>query len=356
MIELAISDWMGLISVLIPLLAALGMLIGAGKKQDDTQAPIPSKPAEPNWQGRLQRGMAKSRGQFWGRMANLFSRGGLSREVLEEIEEVLYAADLGPATTEQVMEQLRQQVGNESYDLKQLRQLIKEILLSKIAPVQNRLAGNAPLQFNPTIKGTTQVVMVVGINGAGKTTTIGKLATQLRQQGAEVFVGACDTFRAAAVDQLQVWCERAQCQMVRAQDGTDPSGVAYETLQKALAAKADYCLLDTAGRLHTKGHLMEELGKSKRVLSKLEPKAPHQVLLVLDAITGQNALRQAEEFNRALGLTGLILTKCDGSAKAGGAVAIVNKLQVPITHIGVGEGVGDLNLFNAQEYLDAMLC
>ena len=197
--------------------------------------------------------------------------------------------------------------------------------------------------------------MVVGVNGAGKTTTVGKLATQLRQQGAKVVVGACDTFRVAAVEQLEVWCERAECEMVRGKDRADPSGVAYGAFQQALFSKADYCLLDTAGRLHTKVNLMEELKKSKRVLGKLDESAPHEVLLVLDAITGQNALRQAEEFNRALKLSGLILTKCDGSAKAGSAVAIVEKLQVPISHIGVGEGVEDLNRFNMDEYTNAIL-
>ena len=197
--------------------------------------------------------------------------------------------------------------------------------------------------------------MVVGVNGAGKTTTIGKLATKLTAQGAKVVVGACDTFRAAAVDQLQVWCERAGAEMIRAKEGANPSGVGFDALQAALNSKADYCILDTAGRLHTKGNLMEELAKSKNVLKKLDSTAPHQTLLVIDAITGQNAIKQAEEFHKTLELSGLILTKCDGSSKAGSAVSIVQSLGVPITYIGVGESVDDLNNFNLDEYLDALL-
>ncbi|MBH46775.1 MAG: signal recognition particle-docking protein FtsY [Halobacteriovorax sp.] len=197
--------------------------------------------------------------------------------------------------------------------------------------------------------------MVVGVNGAGKTTTIGKLATKLTAQGAKVVVGACDTFRAAAVDQLQVWCDRAGATMIRAKEGANPSGVGYDALQTALNEKADYCILDTAGRLHTAGNLMDELKKSKTVLQKLDASAPHHTLLVIDAITGQNALRQAEEFHKTLELNGLILTKCDGSSKAGSAVSIVSTLQVPIAYIGVGESVEDLDEFKLDDYLKALL-
>jgi fused signal recognition particle receptor len=197
--------------------------------------------------------------------------------------------------------------------------------------------------------------MVVGVNGAGKTTTIGKLATKLRSQGANVVVGACDTFRAAAVDQLQVWCDRAGAKMIRAKEGANPSGVGYDALLAAINDKADYCILDTAGRLHTKENLMDELSKSKNVLKKLDPNAPHQILLVIDAITGQNALRQAEEFHKTLGLTGLIFTKCDGSSKAGSAVSIVEQLKLPIAYIGVGETAEDLDIFKADDYLHALL-
>ena len=196
---------------------------------------------------------------------------------------------------------------------------------------------------------------LLGPNGAGKTTTIGKLATKLKNSGAKVVVGACDTFRAAAVEQLEVWCQRAGVEMVKAQSGNDPSGVAYDTLSKAISMGADYCLLDTAGRLHNHTNLMEELSKTKRVLKKQVEDAPHQTLLVIDSITGQNALRQAEEFHKALDLTGLVLTKCDGSSRAGNAVSITSKLDVPIAYIGVGEKVEDLEVFDTAEYLSALI-
>jgi fused signal recognition particle receptor len=209
--------------------------------------------------------------------------------------------------------------------------------------------------FNKETHGELKVIMVVGVNGAGKTTTIGKLATKLRLQGAKVVVGACDTFRAAAVEQLEVWAKRADVEVVKASEGADPSGVAFDAVKAAKEKGADYCIIDTAGRLHTKSNLMDELSKTKRVMSKVVSDAPHEVLLVVDAITGQNAIRQAEEFNNALALSGLIFTKCDGSAKAGSAVSIVDKLQVPITYIGVGESVEDLNQFDLDEYLSALV-
>lgn len=353
-------DLAGLASVLFILLAALGVFL-AGRREpgelpqrEELQSVEPPAPPARNWETRLRQGMSKSRGKFWHPIATLWGRG-LSAETLDKVEEILYEADLGPNTTEAILQELKAQAGNENYALEDLKEFLKKILRSKMASVQERLQEREFLHFDSS-SNETQVVMVVGVNGAGKTTTIGKLATQLRRQGATVVVGACDTFRAAAVDQLQVWCERAGCEMVRAKEGADPSGVAYEALQKARAQGAHYCLLDTAGRLHTKTHLMEELGKSKRVLGKLDTTAPHEVVLVVDAVTGQNAIQQAMEFNRALGLTGLILTKCDGSAKAGPAVAIVEKLQVPIAYIGVGEEVDDLDRFDMDQYLAAMLC
>ena len=273
------------------------------------------------------------------------------------MEEILYSADLGPSTTQLVIDELNKRAGSDNYGIDDLKHSIKNGLRAKMAPIQDDISPRALLPFDSkTPNEHPEVVMVVGINGAGKTTTVGKLAAQLSGQGAKVVVGACDTFRMAAVDQLQVWCQRANCEMVRASNGADPSGVGYDALQKSLAAKADYCFLDTAGRLHTKSNLMDELSKSKRVLGKLLPSAPHQVVLVLDAVTGQNALKQAEEFHRALGLTSIVLTKCDGRSKAGAAVSIVEKLRVPIAHIGVGEGVEDLNRFNLDEYLDAIMC
>lgn len=200
-----------------------------------------------------------------------------------------------------------------------------------------------------------KVIMVVGINGAGKTTTIGKLATKIADQGGKVVIGACDTFRAAAVDQLEVWSKRAKAQIVVGKEGANPSGVGYEALKRAIEQKADYCILDTAGRIHTKEHLMDELVKSRDVLRKLDLSSPHQTLLVIDAISGQNSLRQAEEFHKRLLLTGLIFTKCDGSSKGGAALTIVDALKIPVAYIGVGEGVDDLNRFDLEDYLKALL-
>lgn len=306
------------------------------------------------WKERLKKGLSRSRSEVWGRIGSLFTGGGLTPEQLEEIEELLYSADIGPSVATELTEALTEKVKSGSFDESEFKKFLFEFLKGKIDPIQGQV-DQSLYHFQKENSGTTKVIMVVGVNGAGKTTTIGKLATKLTAQGAKVVVGACDTFRAAAVDQLQVWCERAGAEMIRAKEGANPSGVGFDALQAALNSKADYCILDTAGRLHTKGNLMEELAKSKNVLKKLDSTAPHQTLLVIDAITGQNAIKQAEEFHKTLELSGLILTKCDGSSKAGSAVSIVQSLGVPITYIGVGESVDDLNNFNLDEYLDALL-
>lgn len=313
-----------------------------------------AKEEGPSWTDRLRKGLGQSRNQVWGRIGKLFSGTALDEDTLEEVEELLYGADIGPATVAELVEELEEKAKSEGFGEKEFKSFLFDFLSQKMDSIQNTVDKDL-YQFNPENKGKTKVIMVVGVNGAGKTTTIGKLATKLTNQGAKVVVGACDTFRAAAVDQLQVWCDRAGATMIRAREGANPSGVGYDALQTAMNENADYCILDTAGRLHTAGNLMEELTKSKNVLKKLDDSAPDQVLLVIDAITGQNALRQAEEFNKALGLTGLIFTKCDGSSKAGSAVSIVQQLKVPITYIGVGENVEDLNVFSLKEYLNALL-
>lgn len=307
-----------------------------------------------SWNDRLFKGLGRSRDQVWGKIGGLFTGNPLTDDQVEELEELLYGADLGPKTTMELMDRLQAKVKNESFSGADFKNFLSDFIKNQMDDVQQK-ADTDLFDFPEGGFSKTKVIMIVGVNGAGKTTTIGKLATKLTAQGAKVVVGACDTFRAAAVDQLQVWCDRANATMVRAKEGANPSGVGYEALQTALNEKADYCLLDTAGRLHTKQNLMEELTKSKNVLKKLDEDTPDHVLLVIDAITGQNALRQAKEFNQALGLTGLIFTKCDGSSKAGSAVSIVNELQVPITYIGVGESVEDLDRFNLDAYLNALL-
>lgn len=312
------------------------------------------KESGPSWSERLKKGLSRSRQEVWGKLGNIFAGQALNEDTLEEIEELLYSADIGPKAVSELTAALSEKVKSGDFGQEEFKVFLHEFLKGRMSSIQEAVDSDL-YRFDESKRGKTKVIMVVGVNGAGKTTTIGKLATKLTSQGAKVVVGACDTFRAAAVDQLQVWCERAGAEMIRAREGANPSGVGYDALQKAINDGADYCILDTAGRLHTAGNLMDELTKSKTVLKKLDETAPHQTLLVIDAITGQNAIRQAEEFNKALGLTGLIFTKCDGSSKAGSAVSIVSQLKVPITYIGVGENVEDLNVFNLDEYLNALL-
>lgn len=303
---------------------------------------------------RLLVGLAQTRKEIWGKLENIISGNKLNDEMMDELEGLLYGADLGPKAVAELLSTLKRDLKEKEIDLALVKNFIHDFLKQKMTPIQATIDPQV-YQFDFANKGKTKVIMIVGVNGAGKTTTIGKLATKLKDQGAKVVVGACDTFRAAAVDQLKVWCDRAGVEMIRAKEGSNPTGVAYDTLQAALNQEADYCLLDTAGRLHTKTNLMDELAKTKNVLKKLDPDAPHQVLLVIDAITGQNALNQAREFHQTLGVNGLIFTKCDGSSKAGSAVHIVSELSIPIAYIGVGEKVEDLDIFHLEEYLSALL-
>ncbi len=323
------------------------------QKSAPIAAPVESKVVIPkveipkiSWSARLFKGLERSRQDVWGKIGTIFSSENIA---LDEVEEILYTADIPTALVQQLIEKFEKDAKGKTSN--EISQMVFDFFKSKMITAQSSVASEI---FTHQAGTGTKVIMIVGVNGAGKTTTIGKLATKLQSQGAKVIVGACDTFRAAAVDQLQVWCERAGVDMVRAKDGADPSGVAYDTVARAYSEKYDYCLIDTAGRLHTNQNLMEELTKTKRVMSKINSEAPHQVLLVLDAITGQNAMKQAQEFNKALDLTGLIFTKCDGSSKAGSAVGIVEQLQVPITYIGVGESVDDLDRFDLDQYLRAL--
>ncbi len=307
-----------------------------------------------SWTERLNKGLSKSRVEVWTKVGNLFGSNKLDQGSLDEIEELLYSADMSPRIVDELIEGYKTEASKSEAGFENFKTWTFDFLNNKLSPIQSK-RNSELFKYDKDNHKELKVFMIVGVNGAGKTTTIGKLATKLKAQGANVVVGACDTFRAAAVEQLEVWCKRADVEMIRAKEGADPSGVAYDTLAKAKSLNADYCLLDTAGRLHTKSNLMKELEKTKGVLSKLDDSAPHEVLLVIDSITGQNALAQAEEFNKSLNLTGLVLTKCDGSSKAGNAVSIVNKLKVPIAYIGVGESVEDLEVFQTDEYLQALL-
>lgn len=356
------GDVGGIFSILFILLGCLFMFLqpsgsprveASAKPEELEKKSEPAKVIAPKitFKERLTKGLSQTSQDVFGKLSTLFSKG-LDADTLEEVEELLYSADMGTATVSELIEALEARVKKGEFTPEQFKNFMFDFLKNKMKDVQTKVDKSL---FSFQAGSGTKVIMVVGVNGAGKTTTIGKLATKLTAQGAKVVVGACDTFRAAAVDQLQVWCDRAGATMIRAKEGANPSGVGYDALQTALNEKADYCILDTAGRLHTAGNLMDELKKSKTVLQKLDASAPHHTLLVIDAITGQNALRQAEEFHKTLELNGLILTKCDGSSKAGSAVSIVSTLQVPIAYIGVGESVEDLDEFKLDDYLKALL-
>lgn len=297
---------------------------------------------------RLRQGLKKTRHNLTVGIANLLlGKKTIDRDLLEEIETLLLTADIGVAVTAEIIDDLTARVAR-----KQLNDVatLNDVLQAHLSQLLQHC--EQPLVIPPTVK--PYVILMVGVNGAGKTTTIGKLAKQLQQTGKKVMLAAGDTFRAAAVEQLQVWGERNQIQVIAQQQGADSASVIYDALQAAQARAVDVLIADTAGRLHTKDNLMQELQKIKRVLNKLDPAIPHEVMLILDASTGQNALVQAEQFHEAVQITGLTLTKLDGTAKGGIIFAIAKKLKLPIRFIGVGESIDDLRPFNAQEFVAAL--
>lgn len=297
-------------------------------------------------------GLGKSREALLGKLSRaVVGRSRIDDDVLDEIEEALIASDVGVDTAVELIEAIEAKVSEDKYlGAKELQELIREALLLKLESWGSRRDG----VDEASIDGP-KVTLVVGVNGVGKTTTIGKLATVYGQQGHKVVLGAADTFRAAAVDQLRIWAERTSSMFVEKGMNTDPAAVAYAAVEEGVAAGADHIIVDTAGRLHNKVNLMNELSKIKRVMTKVIPEAPHEVLLVLDASTGQNAVNQAIEFSKVTEVTGLILTKMDGTAKGGVALAIASKLNIPVRYIGVGEGASDLVPFDAAEYINDLL-
>lgn len=270
----------------------------------------------------------------------------IDEDLYEELEETLIQADVGVETTMKLVEGLRKTVRERKIeDPAQLNEILKEKL--------REIMGDDPPGLNLQTQGLT-VVMVVGVNGVGKTTTIGKLAAQLKGEGRKVLLAAGDTFRAAAIDQLEIWGQRAGVEVIRHQEGSDPAAVAFDAIAAARSRKTDVLIVDTAGRLHTKSNLMEELKKVKRVISREVPEAPHEVLLVLDATTGQNAIQQAKVFSEAVEVTGIALTKLDSTAKGGVVIAIRSELNLPVKLVGLGEKIDDLRPFAASDFVDAL--
>jgi fused signal recognition particle receptor len=295
--------------------------------------------------------LASTKKGIFGRIRDLvLGHGGLQGDDLEELEEILYTSDLGPRTVQHLMAAMEDRLkgkGRSNLDT------VRNALRLEMSAILQGMPQGEDLSL-PAAK-ELQVIMVVGVNGAGKTTTIGKLASRYMDRGLRVLIAAGDTFRAAADSQLKVWCDRAGVDIFSPENVKDPSAVAFDACQMAAARKYDVLIIDTAGRLHTQKNLMEELKKMRRVVTKVNSEAPHEVLLVLDANSGQNALIQAKEFHEALGVTGVILTKLDGTAKGGVVLGLVHELNLPIRLIGVGEGIDDLRPFSADEFVDSIL-
>lgn len=314
---------------------------------------------------RIGQGLKKTREALFGHVASVLQRGReLGEEDYEALEVALLRADVGPVTTGKILDGVRGRLQDPAFT-----GTAQDALLQEIERVLARGAGEAPSDSGPRSgeaasllpgRGASSipkpyVILFVGVNGSGKTTTIAKLASRFRDSGESVLLVACDTFRAAAADQLEIWAERAHVEIVRQRPGADPAAVAFDGMGRAKSRAIDRVLVDTAGRLHVKVNLMEEVKKIRRVIGQQIPGAPHEVLLVLDATTGQNGLNQAREFHGALGVTGLVLTKLDGSAKGGVTLAIADTLEIPIRWIGVGEGIADLIPFDGAEFASALV-
>lgn len=299
----------------------------------------------------LDQGLEKTKQGFFERISKvIIGKTSVDDELLDQLEEALIGADVGVDTTLAIIEQIQARVKKDKYlSTSELNQILQ-------AEISNVLvdAPTDQMGFTPPANKRPYVILVVGVNGVGKTTTIGKLAHHYKAAGNEVILGAADTFRAAAVDQLTIWSERVGVTIVKQNMGSDPSAVAFDTIQSAVAKKADVVLIDTAGRLHNKAHLMDELNKIKRVIQKQIPDAPHEVLLVLDGSTGQNALEQAKQFMAVTNVNALAITKLDGTAKGGVVLAIAHQCKIPVKYIGVGEQINDLLLFDKHEFVDSL--
>ena len=324
------------------------------KKQDNAPAQQPAEQAAEQKREReeLAEGLQKTKSGLFSKLARAVAgRSTVDVEVLDNLEEVLITSDVGVETTVKIIRSIEERIARDKYmNTSELNAILRDEIASLLEQ-----SHTSTEDFGIEVKeGTPYVMMVVGVNGAGKTTTIGKLAAQLVKAGRKVYIGAADTFRAAAIDQLAVWAERAGATMIRQEMGSDPASVAYDTLKSAVANKADVVLIDTAGRLHNKVGLMNELTKIRNVMAKVIPDAPHEVMLVLDGSTGQNAFEQAREFTRATKVTSLTITKLDGTAKGGVVIGISDQFHIPVRYIGIGEGIDQLRMFDRREFVDAL--
>ncbi|MEC8324350.1 MAG: signal recognition particle-docking protein FtsY [Bacteroidota bacterium] len=299
----------------------------------------------------LDKGLEKTKSSFFEKLSKAVAgKSKVDDHVLDNLEEVLVTSDVGVQTTLKIIERVETRVAKDKYlGTEELNLILREEIAALLSETDS---GNAT-EFLVNSQAKPYVIMVVGVNGAGKTTTIGKLAYQLKKQDLEVVLGAADTFRAAAIDQLQVWAERVNIPIVKQNMGSDPASVAFNTLESAVSSRADVVIIDTAGRLHNKVNLMNELTKIKRVMQKVVPSAPHEILLVLDGSTGQNAFEQAKQFTAATDVNALAVTKLDGTAKGGVVIGISDQFKIPVKYIGVGEGIGDLQVFNKIEFVDS---
>ena len=299
----------------------------------------------------LDKGLEKSKTTFFSKLTKAVAgKSKVDDDVLDNLEDVLVSSDVGVATTLKIIDRIEARVAKDKYlGTDELNQLLREEIASLLSETN---IGNAT-EFQIPEDKKPYVIMVVGVNGVGKTTTIGKLAAQFKKQGLKVILGAADTFRAAAIDQLQIWADRVEVPIVKQKMGSDPASVAFDTIQSALNQQMDVVIIDTAGRLHNKVNLMNELTKIKRVMQKVNEDAPHEVLLVLDGSTGQNAFEQAKQFTKATEVTSLAVTKLDGTAKGGVVIGISDQFQIPVKYIGVGEGLDDLQVFNKIEFVDS---
>lgn len=301
---------------------------------------------------KLDKGLEKTKESVFSKLARVVvGKSKVDEDVLDHLEEVLITSDVGVHTTVKIIERIEDRVASDKFlGTSELNAILREEISDLLA--ENHLEDVS--EFTIPTDQKPYVIMVVGVNGVGKTTTIGKLAYQLKKKGLKVVLGAADTFRAAAIEQLEVWSQRVDVPIVKQQMGSDPASVAFDTLQSATNQGADVVIIDTAGRLHNKVNLMNELSKVRKVMQKIVPDAPHEVLLVLDASTGQNAIEQAKQFTKATEVNALALTKLDGTAKGGVAIGISDQFQIPVKYIGVGEGIEDLQVFNKVEFVDSL--